>query len=147
MKSKHLSETDIQEYILGESDREMYVIEHLKECRRCKAKTEMYRQLFLSIKAQPKPEFDFDLSGTVLPKITPAKFSLDFFLVYLLAGAGFTCIAFVFYLFRDYVAFLFSGFSAMLLALMLAATLAILIFQSIDLIRKYDHKMDELNFY
>ena len=58
MKSKHLSETDIQEYILGESDREMYVIEHLKECRRCKAKTEMYRQLFLLIKAQPKPEFE-----------------------------------------------------------------------------------------
>ena len=147
MINKHLSDTDIQEYILRESDHEMYVIEHLQECRRCKAKTEMYRQLFFAIKAQPKPEFNFDLSEAVLSKITPSKFSLTFFLVYLLAGAGFTCIGFVFYLFREYVAVLFSGFSAMLLSLMLAATLAILIFQSIDLIRKYDHKMDELNFY
>ena len=147
MRNKHLSDTDIQEYILCESDHEMYVIEHLQECRRCKAKTEMYRQLFFAIKAQPKPEFDFDLSGAVLSKITPSKFSLTFFLVFLLAGVGFTCIGFVFYLFREYVAVLFSGFSTMLLSLMLAATLAILIFQSIDLIRKYDHKMDELNFY
>ncbi len=147
MKSKHLSDTDIQEYILGESDREMYVMEHLQECRRCKAKTETYRQLFLLIKAQPKPEFNFDLSAAVLPKITPSIFSLTFFLVYLLAGAGFTCIGLVFYLFREYVAVLFSGFSATLLSLMVAATLAILIFQSIDLIRKYDHKMDELNLY
>jgi hypothetical protein len=147
MKRKHLSDTDIQEYILKQSDHEMDIIEHLQECRRCTAKAEMYRQLFLSIKALPKPEFDFDLAGTVLPKITPSKFSLTFFLVYLLAVTGFTCIGFVFYLFRDYVAVLFSGFSAMLLSLMLAATLAILIFQSIDLIRKYDRKMDELNFY
>ena len=147
MKSKHLSDTDIQEYILHQSDHEMDVIEHLQECRRCKAKTEMYRQLFFAIKAQPNPEFNFDLSRTVLSKITPSKFSLTFFLVYLFAGAGFTCIGFVFYLFREYVAVLFSGFSAILLSLMLAATLTILIFQSIDLIRKYDHKMDELNFY
>ena len=147
MKNKHLSDTDIQEYILHQSDHEMYVIEHLQECRQCNAKTEMYRQLFFAIKAQPKPEFNFDLSEAILSKITPSKFSLTFFLVYLLAGVGFTCIGFVFYLFSDYVAVLFFGFPAMLLSLMLAATLAILIFQSIDLIRKYDHKMDELNFY
>ena len=147
MINKHLSDTEIQEYILRQSNHEMYVIEHLQECRQCKAKTEMYRQLIFAIKAQPKPEFNFDLSGTVLPKITSSKFSFTFFLVYLLAGAGFTCIGFVFYLVRDYVAVLFSGFSVMLLSLMLATTLTILIFQSIDLIRKYDHKMDELNFY
>jgi len=147
MKSKHLSDTDIQEYILHQSDHEVDLIEHLQECRRCKTKTEMYRQLFLLIKAQPVPEFNFDISVAVLPKIAPSKFSLTFFLVCLLAGAGFTCIGFVFYLFRDYVAVLFSGFSATILSLMLAATLAILIFQSIDLIRKYDHKMNELNSY
>jgi len=147
MKNKHLLDTDIQQYILRESDHEMHVIEHLQECRRCKAKTEMYRRLFFALKAQPKPEFNFDLSEAVLSKLTPSKFSLTFLLVYLLAGAGFTCIAFVFYLFREYVAVLFSGFSATLLFLMLATTLAILIFQSIDLIRKYDHKMEELDFY
>jgi hypothetical protein len=147
MKNKHLSDTDIQEYILRQSDHEMYVIEHLQECRQCKAKTEMYRQLFFALRTQPKPEFNFDLSEAVLSKITPSKFPLTFFLVYLFAGVGFTCIGFVFYLFKEYVAVLFSGFSTMLLSLMLATTFGILIFQSIDLIRKYDHKMDELDFY
>jgi len=147
MKNKHLLDTDIQEYILRQSDHEMYVIEHLQECRQCKAKSEMYRRLFFALKAQPKPEFNFDLSEAVLSKITPSRFPLTFFLVYLFAGVGFTCIGFVFYLFKEYVAVLFSGFSTMLLSLMLVTTLAILIFQSIDLIRKYDHKMDELDFY
>jgi hypothetical protein len=147
MRSKHLSDTDIQEYILQQSDHEADVIEHLQECSRCTAKAEMYRQLFSAIKTQPKPEFNFDLSVAVLSKIAPSKLSLTFFLVYLLAGAGFTCIGFVFYLFSEFVAVLVSGFSTMLLSIMLAATLTILIFQSIDLIRKYHRKMDELNFY
>lgn len=149
MISKHPSDTDIQVYVLRESNRETYITEHLQACHRCKAKTEMYRQLFLAIKKQPNPEFNFDLSATVLPKITPSnpQFSLPIFFVYLFVAAGFACIGSIFYLFREYVAILFSGFSAMSLSLILATTLTVLIFQSIDLVRKYQHKMDELNFY
>lgn len=149
MISKHLSDTDIQEYILGNLDHQMVVIEHLKVCNRCKAKTEMYQQLFFAIKVQPKPQFNFDLTRMVLSKITQSnpKFSLSTLLVYLFAGAGVICISFVFYLFSEYVADLFSGFSAIILSFMLVTTLAILILQSVDLIRKYQRKMDELNFY
>src|SRR5579863_10058685 len=73
MSKGHLSETDIQQYVLDKTGCTQNVIAHMNDCGQCLAKAETYRLLFLQIKEQPKPVFDFDVSALVLPQISPAK--------------------------------------------------------------------------
>ena len=149
MKEKHLSDIDIQKYILKDPDEKTGISAHIQSCARCKARAEIYRQLFTEIKAQPKPAFDFDLQGLVLSQIGQPKptFSWGAFLVGLLVFAGIGAMGGILLMLRKYFTDLFSGFPAMLIFLLITATVLILLFQGIEIYSKYQRRIDSLKYY
>lgn len=149
MKIKHLSDTDIQQYILDQPNNERPGVEHIASCDGCKAKADNYQLLFSGIQLQTKPAFNFNLSELVLAQLaTPKKeFSLEIFIVYLLTLTVLTSMVISCYLFKGYFSALFTGFSTMVLYLAGIASLAILIFQGREIYRKYEEQMGTLNSY
>ena len=157
MISKHLSDADIQQYVSDKTYCGADTIAHILECEHCRAKAETYRLIFSGIKQQPKPSFDFDLSGLILTQISPAKpafllNSLQGYLVAIIAVAvfgmgGYMYRAHALRLFKKYILSIVSGISPVVISLVITTALTILIFQSIELFKKYQRKIDDLNFY
>ena len=66
MKNKHISEIELQQYVLCKDDCDMDIIEHINQCEKCKVEVEIYHLLFYEIKKQPETIFDFDLANLVM---------------------------------------------------------------------------------
>ena len=147
MITKHISDTDIQQYILDKENCEINIIDHVKMCKDCKTKAELYQQLFKEIKEQTKPAFDFNLTYLVLSQITKprAKFSSTIFFVYLLAFAGIGLIIISFYFLREHISKRSSDVSPFFMDSMIIISATILVFQGIDVYRQYRKKMNILN--
>jgi len=148
MNKLHPSDEEIQGYILNQTDQEGLIEEHLTACRHCRSKAEHYRQIFAGIENQPVAMFDFDVSARVLSKITTAraKRSSPVFIVLLATLSGAVVISMTLYKFGGFTNII-NEISAMTLYLILIVTVALLVFQSMDLSRRYQSKMDELNYY
>jgi len=149
MRTEHLSEIEIQQYVWDKANCETGIIEHIETCENCRAEAATYQLLFSAIKEQQKPAFDFDLAGLVLPQLSPAKPkpSMDIFLVCLLAFAVLGSIGIPVYLYREYFTKVFTGIFPMAMYLILITTVIILIFQGIEMYKKYQKQMDALNFH
>ena len=149
MTDQHLSETEIQNYALSKSHSEEHIAAHLHTCDHCREQVKSYQLLFTGIRSQPAPDFDFDLSATVLAEIAQPqkKFAWDIFFVYLLSLAGIAFILAGLFKFRQYFIQMSSGPASMFLYLLLTPILAIVIFQCVDFYKKYQKKMNALNFY
>jgi len=155
--TKHLSDFDIQQWVLDKANCEANIIDHIHECEHCKTKAETYQLLFSVIKEQPKPAFDFNLSEIILPQISPAQPALQRNTIIKFTIAAITIIAFSItsYLYKaqiniflkKYIFDITSGISKGAMYLLLTTALTLLIFQSIALYKKYQQKIDDLNFY
>jgi len=157
MTDQHLSEEIIQQYVLNKTSCGADTIAHMHECEYCREKAETYRLIFSEISHQPNPVFDFDIAKLVLPQLSAEKrirsnytFLFYFMGCFVIAGFGIAG-----YLYKNYLAGLFkkyifsvsSGLSKGVLYLLLTAALFILIFQVVELYKKYQRKIDDLNFY
>jgi hypothetical protein len=146
MKTEHLSEIEIQQYALNKSDCGKDIIAHIESCEECAAEAENYRLMFTGIKQYPKPVFDFDISELVLARLPKSKpaFALNSFFYFLfsvvLIGIGIPA-----YLFREYLLKIFVGIVPMVMYLIIITAVAILIFQGIEIYRKYQKQMQSLN--
>lgn len=149
MKIKHLSDTEIQQYVLDQSNCEKPKIVHVTSCDDCKARADNYELLFSGLRQQIKPVFTFNLSELVLAQIAHPKpaFSREIFIVYWLALIVITSMVVSCYLFKGYFSALFTGFSTMVLYLAGIAALAILIFQGREIYKKYEQQINTLNSY
>lgn len=147
MIAGHLSENDIQQYVSDSQLCKPSLIEHIESCDACKEKEEAYRILFLGIEQQAKPAFNFDLSALVLSQLEPSKpkFSGDIFAVYLFAGIGIVAVLLSGILFSKYFSDLFTGTSTLFLYLFAAITLVTLLFQGVEIFRRYQKQMNALN--
>jgi hypothetical protein len=147
MTKGHLSETETQQYALDKSCCNADIVEHVQSCASCQANAEAYLQLFSSLREQPKPSFGFDLSNLVLPQLatSKSKFSLNGFFIYLLVFVSVAAIAIPAYLFKKYLLSMFTGVLPMTIYLILITAIAILIFQSLEMYRKYQKQMNALN--
>jgi hypothetical protein len=157
MTSKHLSDEEIQQWALDKTKCGTEVIAHMHDCEHCRAGAETYHLLFAEIKQLPNPVFDFDVPGLVLQEIGPRlrvirQYSwLGYLIIFVSLGVSGAAV----YLYRvqlgefleKYVFNISSGISKGTIYLLLVAALTILIFQSIELFRKYQRKIDDLNFY
>jgi hypothetical protein len=96
---------------------------------------------------QPKPVFSFDLSNLVLQQLpdTRSKFSLNSIFVILTVFAAACAVCIPVYLFRKYLYAVFSGALSMTMYLIIIIAIAILIFQSMEMYRKYQKQMSILN--
>ena len=148
MIEDHLTDIEIQQLAFDPDRRNAVFAAHLDACQDCAARLEFYKEHFSSLKLMPRPAFDFDLSGAVLNQIkTKSKFPVRIVQLLLFLGLA-TGISFIaHWLFTKYLHELFTGFSYMLIFLLLAAILSFLCFQLWDIWRKYQQKMNALNLY
>jgi hypothetical protein len=147
MINKHLTNDEIQQYALQPNDCNISIIEHIRNCENCKIKATQYKFLFEGIKEQEKPAFDFNLQDLILkqlPKPKP-KISWEDFLVYVLTFAVFGSIGLPAYLFRGYLLKMVSGFLPIVMYLIIITTIGILLFQGIEIYRKYQKQISALN--
>jgi hypothetical protein len=157
MTQQHLSDADIQQWVLDKQQCAPEIITHMNICEHCQVKAETYQLLFSEIKQQPKPVFNFDVSELVLPQLSHQSLesSGSRFLYYLIACFAVAAIGVSAYLYRiqlnrlfkKYVLDISSGVSKGALYLLITTALTILIFQSIELYKKYQRKINDLNFY
>ena len=147
MIAEHLSENELQQYVSEPLLCEQSILEHIEWCEACKEKAVTYQILFSGIQQQAKPVFDFNLSELVLSKLEPSKpgFSWDIFTVYLFSVIGISAILFSGILFSKYLSGLFTGSSTLLLYLFVAIVVISLLFQGLEIYRKYHKQMNALN--
>jgi len=157
MSGNHLTDEDIQQYVLNKADCKTDVVTHIHDCEYCKTKAETYKLLFSEIKQQPKAAFDFDLSELVmkqLPQVRPG-FSLNslpgYFIIFsILAAIGIPYYLFkakIIYFFKTYILGITSGISSIVVFLVVITFLIFLIFQCVEMYGKYRQKNNALNFY
>jgi hypothetical protein len=157
MTDKHLGDADIQQFVLDKSNCSLDVVAHMNQCVQCQAKAETYKLLFSEIKEQSKPVFDFDLSAAVLKQVTTEepKFSLNSLPGYAVIFSVLAAIGIPSYLYRikiiqfykTYILKITSGISSLVIYLMVITFLIFLIFQCLAMYKKYQRKIDDLNFY
>jgi hypothetical protein len=157
MSEKHLSDADIQQFVLEKANCSLGIIAHMNQCDVCKKKAEIYKLLFTEIKQVAKPVFDFDLSAAVLSQIVAEKpkFSLNslpgystiLFILAAIAILGSLYKTAINLFIRKYILEVVSGISTMIIYLIIATFLVLIIFQCIVMYKKYQRKIEDLNFY
>ncbi len=146
MNEKHLSDKEIQQYTLEKKNNSAKIAEHIRSCKACQSKLEIYQWVFSEVKEAPPPAFDFDLSALVLAEIEPPKpkYSLTDFLIY--ATIFIAAIALLL-LFWKYAAPIFSGLSTVGIWLIITSGLTILTILSFESLKKYQRLMNDLDTY
>jgi hypothetical protein len=141
MITQHLKDEDIQQYALDQSNCEAKVSSHMEACGDCRAIAAQYRQLFTAIGEQPKPAFDFDVSGIALPlRVKPrSAFSITNFVIGFLSLAGLLAFGMAIYL--------SPGIAGWITYSLVAAAILIVLFQGIGLYKKYQQKINVLKLY
>lgn len=148
MISKHLSDTDLQEYALDNSHAETHIVMHLQACDVCKERVQLYQKLFSGIEAQPTSDFNFDLSRMVLSKIQSKPiFSWAIFCVYVFTVTGIASIGIAFYLLKEYILNILYEDSSLVLYLILMPAVTILLFQLLEFYKTYKAKINALKIY
>jgi hypothetical protein len=149
MTDNHLNDAELQKYVLKKSNCEVYIIEHVTQCRNCKTKAEQYNLLLEGIKYQEKPTFDFNLADLVigqLPKAEPkASYEKLFSYFIIFITIFFCCIAF--YLFRSNLLNLFQGITPVSIALIMTTGISLLAFLGIDTYMENQTKIKTINLY
>ncbi|HTQ65776.1 MAG TPA: hypothetical protein VMI12_13325 [Puia sp.] len=156
MKDQHLSDADIQQFVLDKTECASNLVSHMQYCPYCREKAETYLIIISGIKQESKASFDFDLTSLVLEKIpaTKKKFSGNGWFLYLTICLASVPAIFI-YLYRDSFSNLFkiyipeigSGLSTIAIWLFASAILVIVIFQVVEIFKKYKRKADSLNYY
>jgi anti-sigma factor RsiW len=73
MITEHISEQDIQSYVLKEISLTAAALQHIQTCRSCQAKVDMYDALFSHVEEIPKPSFEFDVVELVMQQLPVKK--------------------------------------------------------------------------
>ena len=148
MKYLHLTDEQIQQYVLEKATCTDEIIEHIQACTHCKERAEEYNLLFLGIQQQEKPVFDFDLADLVLqqlPKPQSQPFSEKWIsLLIIFISILFCCV--IGYLFGKNLVILFGGISPVFMGLIVTTVISIFVFLYIDMNKSYHAKMKALNF-
>lgn len=139
--NEHLSDEQIQEFVLDSSDCAPGIGEHVQLCELCRMKVETYRQVITAIEEQPIPAFDFDISEAVLAGIALQKRHGRNWWLFMLIAAVISVTGVAVYLLRENIAGIFQGISTLLIYLMLVTGLFILMAVIIDMLKSYKAKL------
>ena len=147
MTNKHLTDTEIQEFVLYRNECRADALAHMEHCPDCKTKAAQYRVLFEEINKQPNPVFDFDLATLVIDQL-PApkrKSTGEKLMLYAVVCTCLLLAGFISYYFREIFASLFIGDNTMIYALIITTVTGVLTFLCIDMYKKYKAQMNALN--
>jgi hypothetical protein len=145
----HPDDISIQQYALQQENCSEDIVGHMAQCDDCQLKAASYALLFTALKKQEKPSFDFNLSALVMeqiprPKPSPAA---DNSFVFLMALMAIGLLGIGGYLFKDIFVSSFPRLAPILTYLIITTVTSLLIFQGLDMYRKYQQQIKALNFY
>ncbi|MDB5155793.1 MAG: hypothetical protein JWR50_500 [Mucilaginibacter sp.] len=146
MKNDHLSEAEIQQYALGTAD--LNTKKHIGSCAICEAKAANYRLIFSEMDGLLQPAFDFDVASLVLSQLPQPETATDRDerWLYLLIFGALASISIPVYIYRLYFFKMFTGILPVSMFLVILVTLFIIVFQGIEMFRKYQKQLNILNY-
>jgi hypothetical protein len=147
MTNMHLSDSDIQLFVLAEKVYSFEEQEHYNSCIACQEKATVYSDLFAEIKQQKSPAFDFDLAGMVLKKlpVQHSKSRFDDYLVICIVAASLFLAGFTSYFFRTFLTGIFVGTEPMTILLILTTVVSILAVICSEMILRFHNQMKGIN--
>ncbi|MFT3823840.1 MAG: hypothetical protein QM731_07960 [Chitinophagaceae bacterium] len=148
MRTEHLTDEAIQQYVLDKEHCEPQIIMHMQQCVQCQAAAANYQTMFAALHEMPAPVFDFDLAAEVMLQLPPAKpgFSWGMFLIYLMTASFVVAAGVLSFIFKEYLKSFFSGMQSILVVLGGITVIALVIFQVMDLYKKYKRQINALDF-
>ena len=148
MVIKHLTDDEVQQYVVDKQYCEVKIVEHIRLCEVCSAKVEVYQLMIKGIKQQPQPTFDFDLSKIVLQQLPSpsSKVSNDKLFIWLFVGIGIGFIGGGLYFFQNYFD-PFEGIRTISIYLIAITAITVLAYLFIDMYKKYRNGMKVLDLY
>lgn len=139
----HLSDYDIQSYVLDRENCTAATEEHMKTCERCRVMAANYSAIFTEISLVPLPSQELDVEGLVLAKLPAGRG--DWGLYFLLTIAG--CMVFAAcWLFRRSFLDLVGNVPSFALYVMMGAMLIIMLFRVFRMFRHFRQQLKELTF-
>ena len=146
MKTRHLTDTEIQEYAFGSGPYAPETEQHYRECPICSRKVQLYQQIATELPRQHPPALDPATRESILSGIRPSvrKPSLTIVFCYILAGICLIIIASACYLIRNDLARLFAGAAFYMVPLALGVFLVLLFFQGAALINTQRQQLKSL---
>ena len=146
MVTQHLTDDEVQVYVVDKQNAEIRIVEHIHTCTACRAKVEVYLLLIRGIEQQPRPVFDFDLSATILKQLpAPQPKASDKLLTWILVFVSVGFLAAAAYYFRSYLASVFEGVAAILIYLIAISAITIIAGLVFDMYKKYRKEMKVLD--
>lgn len=148
MNTTHLTEDEIQQYVLDDAAVNIEVTEHIHSCVLCKEKAAAYQLLFSGLQQQSQASFDFNLEELVMPQLplpatNPVKENV---LIYFFITAAASITGFALYYFRGYVVTLFQSIAPAFIYLVVTAFITMTAFLIADMYKSYKKKMHILDF-
>lgn len=146
MLNKHLTDGEIQEFLLEGSQSDTGLAKHLEICPECRERVAAYELLFAGIGELEKPVFEFNLAELVVARLPGRQMEtvrdrlpvfVLVFVAVLLIGMGFV--------FRQYLALLFAGMASLAIYLMIIGVMVMLAFFCLDMYKNYQRKMQALD--
>lgn len=147
MNNIHLTEAALQQYAMDPSACQGEMAVHLQSCEDCQASLQAYQALFSGLSAQPRPGFDFDVTASVLEQLDASKkgISLSNLFIYMLAMVAIASPIIAAIKYRVYLKNLGTGMGTMTIYLLILTAACVIIFQGLDLFRKYQKQINLLN--
>jgi hypothetical protein len=144
MSTTHLSEVEIQEYVVNGPAENNGIVKHLQQCSFCSMQVANYKLLFEKLHTTEKPEFDFNLSALVLENL-PVKRKKGAWLSYVAIATTICLSLAVVAFFGNYLVAAFKGLPITLFVTMALPALCILVFQAFEIIKIHQKQTGMLN--
>lgn len=152
MTGKHVSEEEIQLYVLDLTQMSPPAKQHLEQCAHCKARVKEYELLFTGISSLEKPSFDFDVAAMVLPQLEEKKkaswYKVPVIALAILLAMG--LLSLPFFLFSGNggynVSNLWTSISPWVIGIISVTAVGFVVINVWDAYSHYRHQMDKLNF-
>lgn len=145
----HLSDSVLQAWALNQPPSDPEAASHLEQCPQCKETFRNYQLLFSTLKAMEKPSLEMNIEAMVMPQLptpqpaTPAPGQS----IIWLAISGIIVFAVPLLMMGNFIRNVFKGVSLIMLAIILVATVTIVVFLFRELINNYNKRNRLLNFY
>jgi anti-sigma factor RsiW len=146
MSGAHLSEEELQQYILDRPACTPEDIAHLDGCPDCQAQVAAYGLLMEGLSQQPAPVFGFDVSAIVMGQLAEsAERRVERPSWWATAALILLVTAVPAWLFRKSAYYVFTDISAVFLYLILAAAGVFVLLRVLHLIKRYQQIINIIN--
>ena len=144
MNGAHLSEEELQQYILDRPACTPEDITHLDGCPDCQARVAAYGLLMEGLRQQPAPVFGFDVPAVVMRRLAESP-GADPFPRLATAALILLVTAVPAWLFRKSAYYVFTDISAVFLYLILAAAGVFVGLRVLQLMKRYQQIINSIN--